>query len=219
MAPKRQIGLRSPSSTDSEAEHARKRFRSSSPASESEERRTLRIYIVQAKVDVNEMQDLYRLIDDTQADQGETVTRFELTTNHAEADVIITKLRMKKRFERHIPWNIAVSLRELLLDLSSDFCIFRDGNLLSPQPGFVSLSRTGILPIAVHTLLSKNFTLRLSPTAPLMTHENLNKKTSRWGCRTYHCRLLKLVSDRHLVVCWRTGKPNMPVNAPRLWFA
>lgn len=112
MAPKRQIAARSPSSTDSEAEHSRKRIRSSSPASESEERPTWKIYIVPAKVDEKEIQELSRLIDDT--DQYEAVTRFELTSNHEEADVIITNLRMKKRFERHIPWNMAVSLRGVL---------------------------------------------------------------------------------------------------------
>jgi DNA polymerase mu len=109
MASKRQITLRSPSSTDSEAEHARKRIRSSSPASEREDSRTLKIYIVQAKVDEKELQQLFRLIDDSQANHrtNERLTRFELTINIAEADVIITNLRMKKRFERHIPWNIA----------------------------------------------------------------------------------------------------------------
>jgi len=105
MAPKRHFAGRSASSTDSEAEHPRKRIRSSSPASESEERRTLKIYIVPAKVNEKEMQELSRMIDDT--DHDEIITRFELTSNHAEADVIITNLRMKKRIERHIPWNIA----------------------------------------------------------------------------------------------------------------
>ena len=112
MAPKRQIATRSTSSTDSEAEHSRKRIRSSSPASDSEERLSWKVYIVPAKVDEKEMQELSRLIDDT--DQDESVARFELTSNHAEADVIITNLRMRKRFERHIPWNMAVSLRGVL---------------------------------------------------------------------------------------------------------
>jgi DNA polymerase mu len=103
MAPKRQIAQRSPSFTDSDTEHARKRLRSSSAASEAgPSGHVWKIHIVQAKIDEEELQQLFRLIDDS--------PRFELTSDPSDADVIATNLRMRKRFERHVPWNVAVGL-------------------------------------------------------------------------------------------------------------
>jgi hypothetical protein len=125
---------------------------------------------------------------------------------------------MKKRLERHIPWNIAVCSHQRLLDLHSKLHIFRDRSLLSPQPGFIDPSRTGALRSVGHTPLSKNCTIQPSLTAPPMTPKNPNRRTTP-DCGIYHCHFLKSTLNPHLVVCSRIGKPNMPANAPHLWFA
>ena len=166
MTPKRRIENRSPSLTDSESERVRKRIRSSSPFPEREQSSTLKIYIVQAKLDEKELQDLFRLIDDSQLDdqRQEVGTHFVATSNHHDADVIVTNLRMKKRFERHLPWTIAVRSRGLLFSFSfTSLGLFRGKSLSSPQLGFVNRSKMGALHNVDPLLHSEISTTRLHP--------------------------------------------------------
>ncbi|KAI0359237.1 Nucleotidyltransferase [Trametes cingulata] len=60
----------------------------------------IRIYIVQAKLDVPAIAELFSL--------GERHTK-GVCKSAADADVIITAVRMRRRFERHVPWEIAKS--------------------------------------------------------------------------------------------------------------
>jgi DNA polymerase mu len=89
-------------SSDSADERTRKRVRSSS-LDPWDTGNKLRIYIVQAKIEEKNLFELYHLIESSQAP-------FELSSDFADADVIITNIRMKKRLERHIPWDVAVRL-------------------------------------------------------------------------------------------------------------
>ncbi|SRR6266511_2479241 len=111
MASKRAVTTSS--SSDSEGEHARKRIRSSSVASEWDEISKLKIYIVQAKIEHKVLLDLFQLIETTKAKKGKArnSVQFELVSDYADADVIITNIRMKKRLERHLRWDLAVSFR------------------------------------------------------------------------------------------------------------
>ncbi|KAH9856763.1 Nucleotidyltransferase [Lenzites betulinus] len=58
----------------------------------------VKIYIVQAKLDVASISELFNL--------GERHTK-GVCKSAADADVIITAVSMLRRFERHVPWNIA----------------------------------------------------------------------------------------------------------------
>ncbi|KAI0827661.1 Nucleotidyltransferase [Trametes gibbosa] len=58
----------------------------------------IQVYIVQAKIDVADISELFNL--------GERHTK-GVCKSAADADVIITAVSMPRRFERHVPWNIA----------------------------------------------------------------------------------------------------------------
>ena len=61
----------------------------------------VKIYIVQAKIDPSSLSELFMLAE-RHAER--------LCFDAEEADVIITAIRMRRRFERHVPWNMAVSI-------------------------------------------------------------------------------------------------------------
>ncbi|EIW53973.1 Nucleotidyltransferase [Trametes versicolor FP-101664 SS1] len=59
-----------------------------------------KVYVVQAKLDAAAISELLTL--------GERHTK-GVCKNAADADVIITAISMRRRFERHVPWDIATS--------------------------------------------------------------------------------------------------------------
>ncbi|KAJ3555702.1 hypothetical protein NM688_g2431 [Phlebia brevispora] len=61
----------------------------------------VKVYIVQAKLDVATIAELFGLAERN----CESVCRYP-----EDADVIITAITMRKRFERHVSWDVAVSL-------------------------------------------------------------------------------------------------------------
>lgn len=63
---------------------------------------SIKIHILQAKLDVDTITKLYSLIDNAGP------LPLELSADPSAADVIVTNIRMRKRFERHLHWNIAV---------------------------------------------------------------------------------------------------------------
>ncbi|KAL1736401.1 hypothetical protein EV714DRAFT_199088 [Schizophyllum commune] len=92
--------------TSDESDYApRKRQRSSSSDS-SDEHRRLKVYIVQAKLSSDEVARLYNLVETHSVDGG---LDFELAPNPNFADVIVTAVRMRKRLERHVDWELAKS--------------------------------------------------------------------------------------------------------------
>ncbi len=66
----------------------------------------MKVYLIQAKLDSSAVHDLYSLLD-TNSDFN-----LQLSGDLEDADVIVTAIRMKKRLERHVAWDIAVSLRD-----------------------------------------------------------------------------------------------------------
>ncbi|KAL1668985.1 hypothetical protein GGF50DRAFT_45360 [Schizophyllum commune] len=93
--------------TSDESDYApRKRPRSSSSSDSSDEHRRLKVYIVQAKLDPDEVARLYNLVETYSVDGG---LDFELALNPNVADVIVTAVRMRKRLERHVDWELAKS--------------------------------------------------------------------------------------------------------------
>lgn len=62
----------------------------------------VKVYIVQAKLDVPTIAELFSL--------AERHTN-GVCKNAADADVILTVVTMRRRLERHVPWDIAVSLQ------------------------------------------------------------------------------------------------------------
>ncbi|KAH9485502.1 DNA-directed DNA/RNA polymerase mu [Psilocybe cubensis] len=102
----------SPSSNSSTASTPRKRPRSRYDDSLSEEEQTpLKVYVLQEKLASNEVDELFHMIESNGASAaGISKTRklhLELCNNPVAADVIVTKIRMKKRFERHLQWDLA----------------------------------------------------------------------------------------------------------------
>ena len=109
------------SSSDSD-DGSRKQFRSSSPIA-GYAPRTLKVYIVQAKIEDESLLELYDLIESTQTapdpKDREHNLQLELVSYFADADIIITSIRMKKRLERHVEWDIAVRLSDIHISI---FC-------------------------------------------------------------------------------------------------
>ena len=66
---------------------------------------TRNVFLVQAKLDSQAIHDLYALV------KGNPLPGFELCSDPAHADVIVTAIRMKARLERHVDWDTAVSPR------------------------------------------------------------------------------------------------------------
>lgn len=65
----------------------------------------LKVYIIQAKLDQDTIIELYNLLErDKCNDSG----NFTLCNDINESDVVVTAIKMRKRLERHIDWEIAV---------------------------------------------------------------------------------------------------------------
>ena len=67
----------------------------------------LKIYIIQAKIDAKQISELVELVGNSDA---------TLCTDPEESDVVITAISMRRRLERHISWDIAVSTTKCKLD-------------------------------------------------------------------------------------------------------
>ncbi|KAM6502527.1 DNA polymerase mu [Amanita muscaria] len=65
----------------------------------------IKIYIVQAKLDPPTVSELFSLVESRSNDPE--CFRLELCSDASDADIIVTAVRMKKRLERHIDWNVA----------------------------------------------------------------------------------------------------------------
>ncbi|KIM40321.1 hypothetical protein M413DRAFT_446505 [Hebeloma cylindrosporum] len=88
------------------ARRSHKRFRSTSYDGDygSESNGSLRVYIVQAKLDEKTIRELHDLIEQSSPPHK---LGLDLCNNAADADIILTNIRMKKRLERHVDWKIA----------------------------------------------------------------------------------------------------------------
>lgn len=112
MPPKRRNEPGSSSSeSDPDSSPQRKRSKRNRPYSQSdgdsdEEHTDLAVYVVQAKIDAETTNELYRLVEGFSPTKG---PQLELCSAVEDADIVITNVRMRRRFERHVPWNIAVS--------------------------------------------------------------------------------------------------------------
>lgn len=73
-----------------------------------------KVYIVNAKINEDTALELYSLLE-TRSHWG-----LEQCANVADADIIITKIRMRKRLERHVSWMVAVSNSNDVLHAGSD---------------------------------------------------------------------------------------------------
>ncbi|KAL1723700.1 hypothetical protein EV715DRAFT_190444 [Schizophyllum commune] len=210
MSPAKRSRSSSYATSDESDYVPRKRQRSSSSSDSSDEHRRLKVYIVQAKLDSDEVARLYNLVETHSVDGG---LDFELAPNPNVADVIVTAVRMRKRLERHVDWELAkskslvtpnwltksVEANELLP--CGDFAALRelhdqtvkhcpgddDGDTVSTAPTSASTSKSATKPSAAAT----------SATGPLInlhppTHEpapvNLDYR-SRYAC----CRASPLV--------------------------
>ncbi|KAL1756325.1 hypothetical protein FB107DRAFT_211622 [Schizophyllum commune] len=105
MSPAKRLRSSSYATSDESDYAPRKRQRSSSSDS-SDEHRRLKVYIVQAKLSSDEVARLYNLVETHNVDGG---LDFELAPNPNVADVIVTAVRMRKRLERHVDWELAKS--------------------------------------------------------------------------------------------------------------
>jgi len=65
----------------------------------------LKVYIIQAKLDQDTIIELYNLLE---RDGYNGSGNFTLCNDIDESDVVVTAIKMRKRLERHIDWEIAV---------------------------------------------------------------------------------------------------------------
>ncbi|RXW14888.1 hypothetical protein EST38_g10962 [Candolleomyces aberdarensis] len=123
MAPKRRPAdsVSSYTSSDSDLEgsnprRSKKRQRRSragagaaADSSSEDEARPLRVYIVQAKLTPDAINELYQLVEDFASSRPETeAMEMELCSDAKKADIVVTAVHMKPRLERHIDWSIAM---------------------------------------------------------------------------------------------------------------
>lgn len=64
---------------------------------------TLKIYIIQAKMDAKQMSDLVELVG---------ISGASLCSNPHDSEVVITTISMRRRLERHLSWDIAVCISD-----------------------------------------------------------------------------------------------------------
>lgn len=99
-----------PSSTRSPA-RKRPRIRSSTAGSSPDESDThhkvLKVYIVQEKLDDKTIRELFNAIEQHTDPSG--LLALQLCSVVQDADIIITAIRMRRRLQRHVNWNVAVS--------------------------------------------------------------------------------------------------------------
>jgi DNA polymerase IV len=63
-----------------------------------------RVFILQPKLSQTEISEIFDLAESADAD---------IVSSPDEADIIVTTIGMRKRLERHIEWNLAVSVKLL----------------------------------------------------------------------------------------------------------
>ncbi|KAF5380505.1 hypothetical protein D9615_004682 [Tricholomella constricta] len=80
---------------------------SSSSRSSSSQERPVRVHILQAKMDASAIAELYALIDNQRRIPKNSPFQLELCGKASDADIIVSNVRMRKRLERHLDWNIA----------------------------------------------------------------------------------------------------------------
>ncbi|CAA7260552.1 unnamed protein product [Cyclocybe aegerita] len=113
MPAKRPLAVTRSRSYSSSSERSRKRFRSSSLAGSLDNddgNSPLKVYIVQAKIDQDELLELFSFVENQGNEEPtgfEQRLQLELCSDFKDANIIITKVRMRKRLERHIDWGIA----------------------------------------------------------------------------------------------------------------
>ncbi len=77
----------------------------------SEKTRLIRIHIIPAKIDSSTLFELGSLLEDGKtflAGDENALYQLMSSADEHDADVIITAVRMKKRLERHVDWDVAV---------------------------------------------------------------------------------------------------------------
>jgi DNA polymerase mu len=65
-----------------------------------------RVFILQPKLSQTDISEIFDLAESADAD---------IVSSPDEADIVITKIGMRKRLERHIEWNLAVSVEPALV--------------------------------------------------------------------------------------------------------
>ena len=102
--PSKRSSYASDTSSKNENPRKRRRYSDSSAHSDSDdEGESLKVYIVQAKLAAEVVEEMYSLIETASA------LNFESVSNAKDASIVITNVHMRGRLERHIPWDIAVS--------------------------------------------------------------------------------------------------------------
>jgi DNA polymerase IV len=123
LSPPRHSESSSRSSSSSSTEPPLKRLRSHSPQTFTPIP-TIKVYIVQAKLDVHTISDLFSVTESHRSQwKGKGKDRqlsLELCQVVNDAEIIITAIRMRKRLERHVDWEVAVSNTNVTDDTRSD---------------------------------------------------------------------------------------------------
>jgi len=77
----------------------------------------IRVYIVPAKIEEEDMMELIGLVEGYDIEHTEDASVefvLKLAAKPQDADVIVTATHMKRRFERHVDWAVAVRMETLL---------------------------------------------------------------------------------------------------------
>ena len=75
---------------------------------EEADQKPIRVCIVDAKLDSSAVQEIHNLLE---SPANHPSLRLEECSDVGKADVIVTAIHMRRRLERHLDWNLAVSAK------------------------------------------------------------------------------------------------------------
>lgn len=136
----------------STSSHSSERSSESSRYSPSENH-VIEVYILQAKLDPASIAELYALVESRKA----ALDGFQLRLcgNPSDAHIILSNVRMRKRLERHLDWNIAVKSVATPFCHSSTFLIQRQKAIVTPDWLRDSIAQQRPLPCADYAALGE----------------------------------------------------------------
>lgn len=115
----------------------------------------IKIFIVPAKLDAPAFEELVDLVDHAPLDEHSSFRGFKMVSDAIKSDVIVTAVHMRQRLERHVPWNLAVSLSQP-----------KNAHVL-PRPNFRDRNRKQLLRlIGYETLYGNGSPLAAESTLP-----------------------------------------------------
>ncbi|KAG7091129.1 hypothetical protein E1B28_010183 [Marasmius oreades] len=154
--PKRSTSSSSSSSSSVKRRRKRRRRRSLSPSAERDNS-PVNVFILDAKLEPEAIAELASMVEDND------LSELQLCSSVQESDIIVTAVRMRKRLERHLDWQLA-----------------RQKPIVTPDWLRGSIEQCRLLPCADYAALEElvETTASHCPEKTCLTHEECTHRTS-----------------------------------------